>query len=376
MFKTSHRPKHRLYEVLHVFKCQSRDNTNKIVQLWLTLFRIYTTLSDSIDLREKLFIASHGIKIFFAIRCRYRPAAASDRKKSYRRKPAMLINMTELLSVAERFDFAVPAFNIGTGQLLKAVMDTCEALNAPVILAIHPEELKFQGDAFAAQCLYAAHHSRVPCVIHMDHGDKIEDMLKAIRLGFTSVMIDASHLPFEQNVAITKQVVALAHPLNISVEAELGTIGSTEGDMEKASGEIIYTDPGMAAEFVRLTDCDCLAIAIGTAHGIYPKGFVPELKLDLLSEIKGQVSVPLVLHGGSSNSDAEIAESIRRGVRKINISSDVKDAYYQELRLTLRDLVVREPFALYPASMQAAKRIIKEKIELFNAQDKIKHYKD
>ncbi|HHU12093.1 MAG TPA: ketose-bisphosphate aldolase [Clostridiaceae bacterium] len=288
----------------------------------------------------------------------------------------MLINMTELLSVAERFDFAVPAFNIGTGQLLKAVMDTCEALNAPVILAIHPEELKFQGDAFAAQCLYAAHHSRVPCVIHMDHGDKIEDMLKAIRLGFTSVMIDASHLPFEQNVAITKQVVALAHPLNISVEAELGTIGSTEGDMEKASGEIIYTDPGMAAEFVRLTDCDCLAIAIGTAHGIYPKGFVPELKLDLLSEIKGQVSVPLVLHGGSSNSDAEIAESIRRGVRKINISSDVKDAYYQELRLTLRDLVVREPFALYPASMQAAKRIIKEKIELFNAQDKIKHYKD
>jgi len=287
----------------------------------------------------------------------------------------MLINMTELLSVAERFDFAVPAFNIGTGQLLKAVMDTCEALNAPVILAIHPEELKFQGDAFAAQCLYAAHHSRVPCVIHMDHGDKIEDMLKAIRLGFTSVMIDASHLPFEQNVAITKQVVALAHPLNISVEAELGTIGSTEGDMEKASGEIIYTDPGMAAEFVRLTDCDCLAIAIGTAHGIYPKGFVPELKLDLLSEIKGQVSVPLVLHGGSSNSDAEIAESIRRGVRKINISSDVKDAYYQELRLTLRDLVVREPFALYPASMQAAKRIIKEKIELFNAQDKIKHYK-
>ncbi|MDF2510718.1 MAG: fructose-bisphosphate aldolase [Herbinix sp.] len=287
----------------------------------------------------------------------------------------MLMNMKELLDVANKNYFAVPAFNIGTGQILKAVIECCEERKAPVILAIHPSELNFQGDHFVAGCLAAAHASKVPMAIHLDHGSKLEQILKAVHTGFTSVMIDASHYSFEENVAITKKVVELAHPLGISVEGELGTIGTTGNDAEGGTEEIIYTKPDDAVRFVEETGVDTLAIAIGTAHGIYPKDFKPELKLDLLSEIKSKVSIPLVLHGGSANPDEEIAESVKRGVNKINISSDIKDAFYQQLRITLgRDKKVREPFELYLESIDVMKQVINQKIDLFNDFDKMRYY--
>ncbi len=287
----------------------------------------------------------------------------------------MLLNMKDLLSVANEHYFAVPAFNIGTGQILKAVIECCEEKKAPVILAIHPNELNFQGDSFMASCVDAAHKAKVPVVIHMDHSSKMEQIMRAVRTGFTSVMIDASHESFEENVAITKKVVELVHPLGISVEAELGTIGTTGNDREGGTDDIIYTNPDDAVRFVKETGIDCLAIAIGTAHGIYPKGFKPELKLDLLSEIKSKISVPIVLHGGSANPDAEIAESVKRGVNKINISSDIKDALYQRLRKTLSDdPKVREPFELYLDGIDAMKAVIRQKIDLFNDADKVKYY--
>ena len=283
--------------------------------------------------------------------------------------------MNELLKVANEKNFAVPAFNIGTGQILNSVVDTCEELQAPVILAIHPLELEFQGNSFIQMCIDRANKSKVPMAIHLDHGSTVEEIMKAIRAGFTSVMIDASSKPFEENIAITKEVVELAHPLGVSVEGELGTIGTTDGDTEGGSEEIIYTVPADAKEFVERTGCDTIAIAIGTAHGIYPPGFKPELKQELLSEIKEQVSVPLVLHGGSANKDEEIAEAVKRGVNKINISSDIKDAFYQELRKTLgNDAKVREPFELYVDSVEAMKEVIIQKIKLFNDDDKIKYY--
>lgn len=187
-------------------------------------------------------------------------------------------------------------------------------------------------------------------------------------------MIDASSLPFEENVAITKKVCELAHPLGVSVEGELGTIGTTDGDTEGGTAEIIYTKPEDAVRFVEETGCDTLAIAIGTAHGIYPAGMKPELKQDLLSEIKSKVSVPLVLHGGSGNKDSEIAEAVKRGINKINISSDIKDAFYQELRKTLQDPKIREPFELYPASVKAMQDVVEHKIKLFNDDDKVQYY--
>lgn len=281
--------------------------------------------------------------------------------------------MKELLAAANEHNFAVPAFNIGTGQILNGVMDKCEELKAPVILAIHPSEHEFQGDSFIKMCIDRANKSPIPVCIHLDHSEW-GPIVRAIRAGFTSVMIDASSLPFEENVAITKKVCELAHPLGVSVEGELGTIGTTDGDTEGGTSEIIYTKPEDAVRFVEETGCDTLAIAIGTAHGIYPEGMKPELKQDLLSEIKSKVSVPLVLHGGSGNKDSEIAEAVKRGINKINISSDIKDAFYQELRKTLKDPKIREPFELYPASVAAMQEVVEHKIRLFNDDDKVKYY--
>lgn len=288
----------------------------------------------------------------------------------------MLMNMKDLLAVANEKNFAVPAFNIGTGQILKAVIECCEEKQAPVILAIHPSELEFQGDSFIKSCIDLANSTKVPVAIHLDHGSEMGQIFRAIRTGFTSVMIDASHMSFEDNVKITKEVVAIAHPLGVSVEAELGTIGTTGNDAEGGTDEIIYTKTDDAIRFVAETDVDTLAIAIGTAHGIYPKGFKPELKQDLLSDIKSKVSIPIVLHGGSANPDEEIAESVRRGINKINISSDIKDAFYQQLRLTLaNDSKVREPFELYVESVDAMKQVINQKIDLFGDADKMKYYR-
>lgn len=285
----------------------------------------------------------------------------------------MLLNMKNLLAVANEHNFAVPAFNIGTGQILNGVMDKCEELKAPVILAIHPSELEFQGDSFLKMCIDRANKSLIPVCIHLDHSDW-GPIVRAIRAGFTSVMIDASSLPFEENVAITKKVCELAHPLGVSVEGELGTIGTMDGDTEGGTENIIYTKPEDTVRFVEETGCDTLAIAIGTAHGIYPAGMKPELKQDLLSEIKSKVSVPLVLHGGSGNKDSEIAEAVKRGINKINISSDIKDAFYQELRKTLQDMKVREPFELYPASVAVMQEVVEHKIKLFDDDDKVKYY--
>lgn len=287
----------------------------------------------------------------------------------------MLMNLKDLLSVANEQNFAVPAFNVGTGQILKAVIECCEEKQAPVILAIHPTEHEFQGDSQISSCVAAANKSRVPMAIHLDHGSDIKQIYRAIRTGFTSVMIDASHASFEENIAITKNIVEIAHPLGVSVEAELGTIGTTGTGGEGGASKIIYTDPKKAKEFVERTGIDALAIAIGTAHGIYPKGFKPELKLDLLSEIKSLVSIPLVLHGGSSNPDDEIAESVKRGINKINISSDIKAAFYEQTRKTLNEQNVYEPFAVYPDSIKAMKEVINFKIDLFNDADKMKYYR-
>lgn len=288
----------------------------------------------------------------------------------------MLMNMKELLSVAQENKFAVPAFNTSSCMILKGVMEACREKQAPVIIAIHPDELSFVEDSFIASVKEEAFKSNVPVVIHLDHGATFEQVLRAIRCGFTSVMIDASHMTFEENIAITKKVVEVAHPLNVSVEAELGTIGTTGNGGEAGADKIIYTDPEKAKEFVDRTGVDTLAIAIGTSHGIYPKDMKPKLRLDLLKTIREIVQVPLVLHGGSANSDDEIAESVKLGISKINISSDIKDAFYKKCRQILtEDLSAREPNAIYPPCIEAMKEVIYHKISLFNDEDKVKYYK-
>lgn len=288
----------------------------------------------------------------------------------------MLMNMKELLAVADKNEFAVPAFNIGSEAILKGVVESADEKNAPVILAIHPTELEFLGDSFIKTCIEEAHKSPVPMVIHLDHGGKFEEILRAIRCGFTSVMIDASHMSYEDNIAITKKVVEVAHPLNVSVEAELGTIGTTGESYEGGADDIIYTDPAQAKDFIEKTGIDTLAVAIGTAHGIYPKDKKPELKLDLLKTIRDTVDIPLVLHGGSSNPDEEIAQSVKIGISKINISSDIKFAFYKKCREVLSENPGWiEPNAIYPPCIKTMREVVEFKMQLFNDIDKAKLYK-
>ena len=288
----------------------------------------------------------------------------------------MLISGKEILSVANQHGFAVPAFNAGSGQLLEAVMQACEELQSPVMIAIHPDELSFLTDSFVDQVKYYAKHTKLPVCIHLDHGASYEQVIHAIQLGFTSVMIDASHLPYEENVAITQKVVAAAHPVGVSVEAELGTIGDTGNSIEGGVTEVIYTDPDVAQDFVERTGTDSLAVAIGTAHGIYPKNIKPHLRHDILEEITKKVSIPLVLHGGSSNPDEEIAKAVKMGINKINISSDIKIVFANRLREQLNsgDSEMREPNVLFPPCMLETKKVAEDKIRLFNSANKAQFY--
>lgn len=286
----------------------------------------------------------------------------------------MLMNMVDLLKVANENHFAVPAFNIGSSEILKGVIEACEEKNSPVIVQIHPAELEFAGDSFVEMVKAEAIRTKIPVVIHLDHGGSIEELLRAIRDGFTSVMIDASHYPYEENVRLVKEAVAIAHPLNVSVEAELGTIGTTGNSAEGGTDKIIYTDPDLAVKFVKETGTDTLAVAIGTAHGIYPKDMKPELKLDLLQELKDVLDIPLVLHGGSNNPDDEIERSVEIGISKVNIASDIKEAFFQGCRKVLENPNVREPHDVYGGAFPYMKKVIFEKIALFHSGGKAELY--
>ena len=287
----------------------------------------------------------------------------------------MLMNMKDLLAVANGHKFAVPAFNISDYSMMNGIFEASEEKQAPVIIAIHPDELKHTGTEIVKAIIEKAHKATVPVCIHLDHGATFEQVMLAIQSGFTSVMIDGSSLSFEDNIAVCKKVAEAAHAVNVSVEGELGTIGSTDAQAEAGANTIIYTDPDAAVKFVEATGVDTLAIAIGTSHGIYPKGMKPELKLDLLKVIKSKVSIPLVLHGGSNNPDAEIGQSVTLGVNKINISSDIKVAYYEKMREVLKDESLREPNVIQPACIAAMKETAYHKIELFQADGKAALYR-
>jgi fructose-bisphosphate aldolase, class II len=208
----------------------------------------------------------------------------------------------------------------------------------------------------------------------MDHGGSLADIMRAIRVGFSSVMIDGSILPLEENIKLTKEIVDICRPLGVSVEGELGTIGTTGTSVEGGVSEVIYTRPEDAREFVESTGVDTLAVAIGTCHGIYPKDMEPKLRMDILQAIKQEVNIPLVLHGGSANPDEEIAEAVEIGIQKVNISSDYKFAFYKKCREILSTTQLWDPNAIYPECIDAAKEVVKYKMNLFNSHGKADLY--
>ncbi|AGR17710.1 TPA: ketose-bisphosphate aldolase [Listeria monocytogenes] len=286
----------------------------------------------------------------------------------------MLVNMKQLLEVAKENKFAVGAFNVADSNFLRVVVEEAEKNNAPAIIAVHPTELDFTKDDFFQYVLARIKNSPVPFVLHLDHGDNMGDVMRAVRCGFSSVMIDGSLLPFEENIRVTKEVVDVCHKLGVSVEGELGTIGKTGNSIEGGVSEIIYTKPEEAEEYISRTGVDTLAVAIGTAHGIYPKDKEPKLRLDILKEIKDLVNIPLVLHGGSANPEAEIAAAVEIGIQKVNISSDYKYAFYKKCREILSTTELWDANAIYPDCIDAAKEVVKYKMELFESIGQVEKY--
>lgn len=287
----------------------------------------------------------------------------------------MLINMKDMLKIADENDFAVGAFNATESSLFRSVVEEAEKQNAPAIVQVAPGEFNFATREFYAYVRERLANSPVPFVLHLDHGKSMEECLKAIQAGFTSVMFDGSALSYEENVEKTAEVVKLAHMVGVSVEGEIGTIGTMVNSDEGGVANVTYTNPNEVVDFVSATGVDCLAIAIGTAHGIYPKGFVPKLQLELLKEIKKVSPVPLVLHGGSNNPDDEIREACRIGIRKVNISSDFKYAFFKKLNEVLTETGGFIPAKVLNPSIDAAKVVIAEKMELFGSVGKASLYR-
>lgn len=286
----------------------------------------------------------------------------------------MLLNTRDLLAVAEENNFTVGAFNVTELANLKCVVETAEELLSPTIVAVAESEFDFCGKDYFEFVRHRLRESPIPFALHLDHGHTKEKCMAAIQAGFTSVMIDGSSHPFEENVKLTKEVVRFAHLADVSVEGEIGTIGTLGTSDEGGAAGIVYSTPEEVVSFTERTGCDLLAIAIGTSHGLYPKGFEPKLQIELLKEIKKASSVPLVLHGGSSNLDEEIRKACEEGVRKINIASDYKSA----MSYCMNDRMNRTrefKFALLlPEAVEAGKAVVREKMRLFGSAGKANLY--
>lgn len=245
-----------------------------------------------------------------------------------------LVTTKEMLLKAQKENYAVGAFNVENMEMVQAVLEAAEELKAPVIMQTTPSTVKYAGlDFYYANVKAAAERASVPVAVHLDHGSSFELAMQALRIGYTSIMIDGSHNIFEENIALSKSVVDACEPSNIPVEAELGKVGGKEDDLDGGDGG--YTDPAEAKEFVDRTGVSSLAVAIGTAHGVY-KG-EPKLDLDRLTEIRKVVDIPLVLHGASGLSEEAVKESIRRGICKVNFATELRIAYSEGIKKVLED---------------------------------------
>lgn len=246
-----------------------------------------------------------------------------------------LVTTKQLLLDAQKGGYAVGAFNVENMEMVQAVVAAAEELRSPVIMQTTPTTVKYANlNYFYENVKVAAQESSVPVVIHLDHGNSFELAMQAYRTGYTSIMIDGSHEGFEDNIALTSAVVKACHPGEVPIEAELGKVGGKEDDLDGGEGDP-YTNPQEAAEFVERTGIDSLAVAIGTAHGVY-KG-VPKLDFSRLSEIRKAVSIPLVLHGTSGVPDEDVAECIKRGICKVNYATDLRIAFTKGINQVLKE---------------------------------------
>lgn len=237
----------------------------------------------------------------------------------------MLVTLNEILKMAEERGCAIGAFNTPNLECIRAVIDTAEKYNVPVIIShaeLHEEVAPL--DVIGPVMVLSAKNAKVPVCVHLDHCETMDYMARALEIGFTGVMYDGSLLPYEKNVANTIQAVAMAKPYRAGVEAEIGQLASREGGIGENAGGPVYTDPDLAERFARQTGIDALAPSFGTAHGIYKSK--PILDLERVAVIKEKVGLPLVMHGGSGVSPEDYRTAIQNGIRKINYYSYMSKA--------------------------------------------------
>ncbi len=282
-----------------------------------------------------------------------------------------LVPMVQVLAEARRGGYGIGAFNVNNMEQVQGIMQAAQENNAPVALQVSRGALQYTNLVYLKHLMQAAleENPEIPVVVHLDHGDR-KAVDTALTLGFSSVMIDGSHFPYEENVALTREVVKKAHASGVSVEAELGTLGGIEEDV---AGEVQLTDPAQAADFVSRTGCESLAVAIGTSHGAYKFKSEPKLALELVDEIYKRVGIPLVMHGASSVPVELVAqvnkyggrmeatfgvpvEAIQRaiasGVAKINVDTDLRLA----ITGAVRQVLATEPAKFDPRDYLAPAR--------------------
>ncbi|HET7627050.1 MAG TPA: class II fructose-bisphosphate aldolase [Bacillales bacterium] len=246
-----------------------------------------------------------------------------------------LVSSKEMMINAYQNHYAVPAFATHNLEIMKAVVEAAEELSSPIIFQTTPGTIKYVGvEYMAAMARVAAEKSTIPIALHLDHGDCFETVIKCLRAGYTSIMFDGSRLSFSENIALVQKVVEVCHPVDVPVEAELGTIGGVEEDLEIVEAEARYTSPQQAETFVKQTKIDSFAPAFGTAHGVYKDD--PKLDFNRLQEISTRVCLPIVMHGASGVSSTSVREALKFGVSKVNISTDLKNTFIEELRQYLK----------------------------------------
>ncbi|AJH01812.1 tagatose-bisphosphate aldolase [Clostridium beijerinckii] len=276
-----------------------------------------------------------------------------------------ILSTREMLLKAQREYYAVPAFNIHNLETLQVVVETAFEMRSPLIIAGTPSTItEYAGpDYVKAMAEVAASKYDIPIAIHLDHFEDVNEIKMDINIGFRSCMIDASKYDFEKNISIVKDVVEYAHRFDATVEAELGKLGGREDDLVISEKDAIYTNPDDAAEFVKRTKVDSLAVAIGTAHGLY-KG---EVKLDFnrLKEIRDKVSVPLVLHGASDVADDLVKKAISFGICKVNVATDLKIPFSNAVkRYFEKNPDANDPRKYMTPGKEAMKEIVKHKIQV------------
>ena len=278
----------------------------------------------------------------------------------------MLITLKEIIDIAEKGNFAIPAFNVYNTETVMGVVKAAEELRAPVIIQVYPRLLNEEvGYYLCPAIVAAARKATVPVCFHLDHGPSEAEVQKALRWGATGVMYDGSVHPFEKNVENTKHIVDICSTIDVSVEGELGHIGSVNDD---AMDE--FTDPQEAAEFVKKTGVCCLAVLIGNAHGHYKK--TPNLDIERVKAIREATGgTPLVLHGGSGIPDEQVKAAIKAGVRKMNIGTDVCCAFAEGTKEILNDpdrSLAIDLFMKHP--IETVKKLAMDKIKLVGADFK------